>query len=572
MQLPSTARPVVAKSAFVVDGVAAQGGLAAGSRSHLPDSKPSIQATQQEVLRAQRVEQRQRRHQQELAQCETAKRGSQQLMQAAQQAAQALEAAQADHGDSAPGADRTGEKLRLMLATSAVLVHAATCKNASCPVPHCEKMKKSHEHLVKCSTVGCMVCLKLKPLQALHCKHCIATPGESCVVSWCSRAKRELTERRQQLSGRQSAVCGSSMPMTSAAGQSPVIDLTGDEDIPPPPPPPERQRPSAQPGTSDPPATPASASRTKEDRLLARYLLVIAHAMRCHGCEQAECKRSKDLFANHTRFCTDGDSCTYPRCALSKNLMLHHRQCRDQACAVCSPLRRWVAASKTSADALSPQTPQQVLRPIKTKQGEVDPASTSEESSNNGKEGPASAPEVSKEGEDKGEPSVRRGGRTRIRPDTYGTTPWYEGPSLCSLLAMRERADSAGRELLVRWRGHSLEEDSWEPGEHCSRGVCRACLHPQPPNLNPPLEPCPDNRLTLTQSQMSTRGWSEPLSQPIRTIPRCRDRQCQVLRPAATCFRQQQMRQCLPHSRARLARSGVWIKRGRPPVAPTFIL
>ena len=232
---------------------------------------------------------------------------------------------------TAPGADRSRrEKLRLMLANSAVLVHAATCKNASCPVPHCEKMKKCHEHLVKCSTVGCMVCLKLKPLQALHCKYCVATPGEPCVVSWCSRAKRELTERRQadqrqQLSGR---------PMTSAAGQSPVIDLTGDDDVPPPPPPPERQRPSA--------------------------------------------------------------------------------------------------------------------------------------------------PEVTKEGEDKGGPSVRRGGRTRIRPDAYGTTLWYEGPLLCSLLAMRERKDSAGREFLVRWRGHSPEEDSWEPGELCMRGVCRACLHTQP--------------------------------------------------------------------------------------------
>ena len=361
MQLPSTARPAVAKSAFVVDGVAAQGGLAAGSRSRLPDSKTSIQATQQEVLRAQQVEQRQRRYQQELAQCEAAKRGSQELLQAAQQAAEALEAAQqADHGSR--GRQITpGEKLRLVLATSAVLVHAATCKNASCPVPHCEKMKKRHEHLVKCSTVGCMVCLKLKPLQALHCKHCVATPGEPCVVSWCSRAKRELTQRRQadqrqQLSGR---------PMTSAAGQSPAIDLTGDDDVPPPPPPPERQRPSAQPGTSDPPATPASASRAKE-------------------------------------------------------------------------------------------------------------------SSNNGKQGPASAPEVTEEVEDKGGPSVRRGGRTRIRPDAYGTTLWYEGPSLCSLLAMRERADSAGREFLVRWRGHSPEEDSWEQGERCLRGVFRACPPPQP--------------------------------------------------------------------------------------------
>ena len=144
VQLPSTARPAVAKGA-AVDGVAAQGGLAAGSRSHLPDSKPSIQATQQEVLRAQQVEQRQRRHQQELAQCEAAKRDSQQLLQAAQQAAQALEAAQqADHGSR--GRQITpGEKLRLVLATSAVLVHAATCKNALYPPTTCHKKPETRD-------------------------------------------------------------------------------------------------------------------------------------------------------------------------------------------------------------------------------------------------------------------------------------------------------------------------------------------------------------------------------------------------------------------------------------------
>ena len=376
--------------------------MAAGAVSLLPDPpNPSIQATQaqQEALQAQQAEQRHQRHQ-ELAQWEAAKRGGQQLIadqkqtqaQAARQAApQAMQAAQAARADDDDSAARTGEKMRMVLATAAVLVHAATCKNDSCPVPHCNKMRRSHAHLVECNRVECMTCLKLKPLLYVHAQHCVATPGETCVVSWCARAKRELTvrqqaaQRQQQLSGRQHAICGSGTPnmmdAAGAAGQSSVIDLTGDDVVPPPPPPPppppKRQRPAApdtqDSATHEPPVMPLSAGQAKEDRL-ARYLLVIAHAMKCndsHGCGMVDCKRTKELVANHTRSCTQGDACLYPRCALSKKLMLHHRQCRDQACAICVPLRRCMAAAKMSADASSAQPLPQVRQPTKSKEARL---------------------------------------------------------------------------------------------------------------------------------------------------------------------------------------------------------
>merc|ERR1719454_2384538 len=97
----------------------------------------------------------------------------------------------------------------------------------------------------------------------------------------------------------------------------------------------------------------------------AHYLLVLAHVMKCtnHDCAVPECKPTKDLVTNHTRSCRAGDACQYPRCALSKKLMRPHRECPDQACAICLPLRRRLAAAKMGAVASA--APQQ--QPIRRK-------------------------------------------------------------------------------------------------------------------------------------------------------------------------------------------------------------
>ena len=85
----------------------------------------------------------------------------------------------------------------------------------------------------------------------------------------------------------------------------------------------------------------------------AHYLLVLAHVMKCPSahCTVPECAPTKALVTNHTRSCRAGDACTYPRCALSKRLMRHHRECPDQTCAICLPLRRRLAAAKVSVAA-----------------------------------------------------------------------------------------------------------------------------------------------------------------------------------------------------------------------------
>ena len=88
----------------------------------------------------------------------------------------------------------------------------ASCKNAQCPVPHCNKMKKIHSHFLECSTTDCGICKKLKPLTYIHAKHCSTAPGESCVIPYCARAKKELqalVQQRSQGLGQRGGCCSS---------------------------------------------------------------------------------------------------------------------------------------------------------------------------------------------------------------------------------------------------------------------------------------------------------------------------------------------------------------------------
>merc|ERR1740136_1291 len=127
-------------------------------------------------------------------------------------------------GGAAPGsgaAASAGQQQRLEVAAAAVLVHAASCKNAACPVPHCNKMKKIHSHFLECNTVECPICKKLKPLTYIHAKHCVAAPGEQCVIPYCARAKRELLvlmQQRQQQGQRSLGGCSMTGMSMGGAG------------------------------------------------------------------------------------------------------------------------------------------------------------------------------------------------------------------------------------------------------------------------------------------------------------------------------------------------------------------
>ena len=113
------------------------------------------------------------------------------VQQSATVAAGAVAAAAAGGSGGASGAPAAAgqNEQRLEVAAAAVLVHAAGCKNPTCPVPHCNKMKKIHGHFLSCSTPDCGICKKLKPLTYIHAKHCVATPGEPCIIPYCNNAK-----------------------------------------------------------------------------------------------------------------------------------------------------------------------------------------------------------------------------------------------------------------------------------------------------------------------------------------------------------------------------------------------
>lgn len=51
---------------------------------------------------------------------------------------------------SSSSAAPASQQQRLEVAAAAVLVHAAGCKSATCPVPHCNKMRKIHMHFLEC--------------------------------------------------------------------------------------------------------------------------------------------------------------------------------------------------------------------------------------------------------------------------------------------------------------------------------------------------------------------------------------------------------------------------------------
>ena len=96
--------------------------------------------------------------------------------------------------------------------------------------------------------------------------------------------------------------------------------------------------------------------------------------MKCtnNACTVAECAPTKALVTNHTRSCRAGDACQYPRCALSKRLMRHHRECPDQGCPICLPLRRRLAAAKMGVVASSIPGHGATRKPSKRKKNDDD--------------------------------------------------------------------------------------------------------------------------------------------------------------------------------------------------------
>lgn len=263
--------------------------------------------------------------------------------------------------DSGGGSSSSGsapqqrqQQQRLEVAAAAVLVHAASCSDAACPVPHCNKMKKIHAHFLECTTSDCAICKKLRPLTYIHAKHCHTAPGEQCVIPYCARAKRELQAlmNRNQNAQRAALAAGAASGGGIGGGDSRAAVPLGSGMLQP--------SGASMMGSSGASWNGSHGALGGLDsssvQAQAHYLLVLAHVMKCANpnCSVTECATTKALVTNHTRSCRAGDACAYPRCALSKRLMRHHRECPDQNCPVCLPLRRRLQAAKMNVQTSQP--------------------------------------------------------------------------------------------------------------------------------------------------------------------------------------------------------------------------
>lgn len=201
------------------------------------------------------------------------------------------------------------QQQRLEVAAAAVLVHAAGCKNPTCPVPHCNKMRKIHTHFLECRRVSyggapwasratlrhtrhflptvlhacatlpyryrgcsladCAICKKLKPLTFIHAKHCVSAPGEQCVIPYCARAKRELHLLMQRRGGSLAAADdtrGPGVPSSTGAGGAATALLSGG---------------GGSASTAGMLSTAPAALESMNTQAQAHYLLVLAHVMKC---------------------------------------------------------------------------------------------------------------------------------------------------------------------------------------------------------------------------------------------------------------------------------------------------
>ncbi|XP_004845587.1 histone acetyltransferase p300-like [Heterocephalus glaber] len=78
------------------------------------------------------------------------------------------------------------------------LIHARQCRDSTCSMPTCKKMKRVVEHTKNCrrkAIGGCPVCRQLIALCCYHAKRC---QENNCPVPFCFRIKQKLRQQRLQ--------------------------------------------------------------------------------------------------------------------------------------------------------------------------------------------------------------------------------------------------------------------------------------------------------------------------------------------------------------------------------------
>lgn len=116
------------------------------------------------------------------------------------------------------------------------LVHACQCRDASCRLASCLKMKRVMAHTRSCrrkTNGGCPVCKQLIALCCYHAKHCLET---KCPVPFCITIKQKLQQQQLQqrmaqahlMQRRMAAMRGGAVPTIASTPQTlyqtPTID------------------------------------------------------------------------------------------------------------------------------------------------------------------------------------------------------------------------------------------------------------------------------------------------------------------------------------------------------------
>ncbi|XP_076915941.1 histone acetyltransferase HAC1-like isoform X1 [Bidens hawaiensis] len=140
------------------------------------------------------------------------------------------------------------------------------------------------------------------------------------------------------------------------------------------------------------PVDPSSAQQTKF-RNQIRWLLFMLHARNCvyspGKCPAIHCVFVQKL-CKHIVSCNDVTQCQYPRCHKSRELLHHYKQCKDESCPVCVPVKLFAQQNSVHQTNIPPSgngscdyTSEDLRPSIKRLKIEPSPAAQSENQNHN---------------------------------------------------------------------------------------------------------------------------------------------------------------------------------------------
>jgi hypothetical protein len=212
--------------------------------------------------------------------------------------------------------------------TKHLLEHMAHCSNAHCPFRHCMTSRQIITHWQNCSNNECAVCRPLRNYYSNMGSQPQTLPQQPSVsVPYAEMS--QPSSRKQSWNTITSTSLDSQHNSPSPAVPSPRWHLANS------------------------PAHSSHAAQTLPTNvkvnLIQRQLVVLLHAHKCAlremrkittPCNIPHCATFKAVW-QHMSTCTDGAQCTYLRCASSRQIIAHWKECANDHCAVCTALKRF---------------------------------------------------------------------------------------------------------------------------------------------------------------------------------------------------------------------------------------